>query len=171
MPSTWFRNQEQSIDPFLKLNGKLNGFKQVNDTFGHHVGDQLLVEVARRLAEVCCPAGFPGRLGGDEFLILLPEPAPVKAAVLVQALLSRIAAPIAVARDASSSATITTTASAGIATTTPESMGSAQLRQADIALYHAKDHPGGIVLFQKGMQHPRSAPGRRSPTPAAEPGS
>jgi diguanylate cyclase (GGDEF)-like protein len=148
----------------------LNGFKQVNDTFGHHVGDRLLVEVAQRLAEACRPVGFPGRLGGDEFLILLPQPAPVKAAVLVQALLSRIAAPITLGRDIRSCATLTATASAGIATAAPESTWNTQLRQADIALYHAKDHPGGIVLFQEGMQHPPSAPGRRRPIFAAETG-
>src|SRR5882762_5305782 len=44
----------------------LDGFKQVNDLFGHHAVDLFLVEVARRLDEACRARGFVGRLGGDE---------------------------------------------------------------------------------------------------------
>ncbi|MFC4070999.1 GGDEF domain-containing protein [Actinoplanes subglobosus] len=50
----------------------LNGFKQVNDTHGHAAGDRLLHEVAVRLTEAGGPGTVAGRLGGDEFLILLP---------------------------------------------------------------------------------------------------
>ncbi|GIE78284.1 hypothetical protein Aph02nite_42340 [Actinoplanes philippinensis] len=50
----------------------LNGFKQVNDTYGHAAGDRLLHEVAVRVTEAGGPGVTAGRLGGDEFLILLP---------------------------------------------------------------------------------------------------
>ena len=146
----------------------LNGFKQVNDTLGHQAGDLLLVEVARRLAGACRTAGFPGRLGGDEFLILLPQPAPVEITATIQHLLARIAAPITVGEATESPATLRATASAGIAMATPESTWSTQLSQADIALYRAKTESGGIVLFRKGMQHPPCSAGKhRRPLRAA----
>lgn len=134
----------------------LDGFKQVNDTYGHQVGDRLLVEVARRLTDACRLTGFPGRLAGDEFLILLPEPAPLGFAATIQDLLARIAAPITADGDTHPPAMLTVTASAGIATAAPEGTWTTQLRRADIALYHAKVHPGSTVLFQHGMQHPPS---------------
>ena len=49
----------------------LNGFKSVNDTLGHSVGDQLICEVARRFREVAGPGVNVARLGGDEFAVLV----------------------------------------------------------------------------------------------------
>jgi diguanylate cyclase (GGDEF)-like protein/PAS domain S-box-containing protein len=54
----------------------LNGFKDVNDTYGHRVGDLVLVAVAERLANVTHDADLVCRLGGDEFVLLLPTAAP-----------------------------------------------------------------------------------------------
>ncbi len=51
----------------------LDRFKIVNDTLGHHAGDQVLTEVARRLKEVCDSSSIISRQGGDEFIILLPS--------------------------------------------------------------------------------------------------
>jgi diguanylate cyclase (GGDEF)-like protein/putative nucleotidyltransferase with HDIG domain len=51
----------------------LNGFKKVNDRFGHLAGNKLLQEVAAQLRLVCRPYDFVGRLGGDEFVFILPE--------------------------------------------------------------------------------------------------
>ena len=52
----------------------LDGFKQINDTFGHEFGDDALVEVARRVADAVGERGFVARFGGDEFVVL-PDPA------------------------------------------------------------------------------------------------
>jgi diguanylate cyclase (GGDEF)-like protein/PAS domain S-box-containing protein len=51
----------------------LDGFKPINDTFGHAEGDRVLREAAEQLAATCRPADVAGRLGGDEFALLLPE--------------------------------------------------------------------------------------------------
>ena len=66
------RNQR----PFTLLNLDLNGFKRINDEHGHAAGDALLVHVAQRLQECLRETDFLARIGGDEFLILLPETEP-----------------------------------------------------------------------------------------------
>nr|WP_245344779.1 EAL domain-containing protein [Asticcacaulis solisilvae] len=50
----------------------LDGFKPVNDIYGHSVGDELLIHVAQRLGEHCGGDGFAARIGGDEFAVILP---------------------------------------------------------------------------------------------------
>lgn len=136
----------------------LDGFKQVNDTFGHHAGDLFLVGVAARLDGGCRGVAPVGRLGGDEFLILLSEPAGQEAAAKVEVVLHRLAEPIAVGEGID----LVAKASVGIATATAECTWSSQLRRADIALYHAKNGPSGTVVFRDGMQHPTgSSPDRR----------
>jgi diguanylate cyclase (GGDEF)-like protein len=65
------RRAERYAEPFAVLLIDLNEFKQVNDRFGHQCGDQLLREVARRLRGFLREADFAGRLGGDEFLVIV----------------------------------------------------------------------------------------------------
>ena len=64
-------DRNSSTLSFMMLD--LNGFKYVNDTLGHHVGDQLLIKVGQRLKETLRKVDTIARLGGDEFSIILPD--------------------------------------------------------------------------------------------------
>lgn len=61
---------EQESRPFAVLCLDLDGFKKVNDTFGHDVGDELLIAVGARLSAIVGMSGFVSRIGGDEFIVL-----------------------------------------------------------------------------------------------------
>jgi diguanylate cyclase (GGDEF)-like protein len=63
------REHHQVVIMFIDL----DGFKDVNDNYGHHIGDQLLVEVSHRMKECLRDSDVLCRLGGDEFLVLLPH--------------------------------------------------------------------------------------------------
>jgi diguanylate cyclase (GGDEF)-like protein/putative nucleotidyltransferase with HDIG domain len=64
---------ERSGQPLAVLLCDLNGFKTVNDNYGHLVGNKLLEEIARTFRTVCREYDLVGRLGGDEFILVLPE--------------------------------------------------------------------------------------------------
>jgi diguanylate cyclase (GGDEF)-like protein len=72
----------------------LNGFKQVNDTLGHAGGDAVLCATARRVDASVRDGDLAGRLGGDEFLVLLPDTGPAEAAVVMRRLRAEITRPL-----------------------------------------------------------------------------
>lgn len=55
---------------FTLMFSDLDGFKEINDQFGHHMGDQLLQHIGKRLREALLPNEYAGRLGGDEFIVV-----------------------------------------------------------------------------------------------------
>lgn len=139
------RQQQRFALLFLDL----DGFKHVNDSLGHQAGDRLLVEVARRVEKAVrdsdvvaatdwapdVEGNLVGRLGGDEFLVLLNDLAlPEDAAVVADRLLTGLRAPIQLETD-----TVYVGASIGI-TLYPDDAGDADnlLRNADVAMYEAK---------------------------------
>lgn len=65
------QNSTHSIVAIMMLD--LDNFKTVNDTFGHHIGDQLLIMIAKQLQESVGQENFVSRFGGDEFIIVLPN--------------------------------------------------------------------------------------------------
>lgn len=69
-----FAKARKAHKPLCLLLVDLDGFKGVNDTFGHAAGDEVLRTMADRLARVAGPHGFAARLGGDEFVVLLTRP-------------------------------------------------------------------------------------------------
>jgi diguanylate cyclase (GGDEF)-like protein len=116
----------------------LDRFKAVNDTLGHLVGDQLLVELGRRLTGFATGGRTVGRLGGDEFLFVLPGCLLPAAQQLAEQVMELVGEPVKVAGHA---APLSARASIGIAATR-ERLGRTATdlyREADIALYAAKE--------------------------------
>ncbi|HYN57129.1 MAG TPA: EAL domain-containing protein [Motilibacterales bacterium] len=114
----------------------LDGFKAVNDTRGHQVGDELLVAVARRIRSAVRPEDSLARIGGDEFVVLCPKLADAQhvrnVAERVRATLDQ---PVSV-----EGRSHRITMSVGIALASPDDIDPANLlRQADMAMYRAKD--------------------------------
>ncbi len=114
----------------------LDGFKTVNDTHGHRVGDQVLVAVGRRLARVTRDGDLMVRLGGDEFVLLLATADPAALTHAQQRIRRTLAQPITV--DAT---TVRITASIGSATPHPDDSADQLLERADQAMYHDKNRP------------------------------
>lgn len=129
----------------------LDEFKLVNDSLGHEAGDELLREVAKRLAGEVRAGDTVARLGGDEFVVLLED------AALAEQLAERLMAVLAVPFDLAGGV-VTMRASIGIATTSvagPATSGLELLRNADIAMYVAKRDGRGAspraARFEPGM--------------------
>jgi diguanylate cyclase (GGDEF)-like protein len=140
----------------------LDQFKHTNDSYGHHVGDDLLRIVAERLVAVAkAHGGWAARLAGDEFLLLLPADGTDPAAP-VTAALAALAAPATVCTD-DGEVTVRPSASAGIEVF-DGSYGSFDtvLHHADIALFHAKQQRGTHRAYHPEMRMPRNA-GRHGP--------
>jgi diguanylate cyclase (GGDEF)-like protein len=139
-----------AIDEALRTAGKddacallfldLDGFKAVNDRFGHVAGDALLVAAAKRLSAAVRPGDLVARLGGDEFVTLLVGPGTEEAAIAValrQADAMRAPFPVG-------AASVGLTVSVGIALTTPDGINAAELvHRADVAMYKAKQEAPG----------------------------
>ena len=113
----------------------LNRFKEVNDSYGHQVGDELLIELGKRLQSTLRPEDVLARLGGDEFVVLSPGlPTPMAALRLAERLQALVSKPW-ISQDYS----ITPSMSVGIASTDdPEVTVDELLRRADLAMYAAK---------------------------------
>ncbi|MFV1988042.1 MAG: putative bifunctional diguanylate cyclase/phosphodiesterase [Gemmatimonadota bacterium] len=117
----------------------LDGFKPVNDTAGHAAGDEVLREVAHRLVAIARAGDTVGRIGGDEFGVLLETAASPKEAMGVAGrILSRIQQPITV-----DGVDLQVGASIGIAMSDDEARDTEELvRRADLAMYEAKRRGG-----------------------------
>jgi diguanylate cyclase (GGDEF)-like protein/PAS domain S-box-containing protein len=113
----------------------LDGFKPINDKYGHEVGDRVLIEIAGRMKKALRASDTAARIGGDEFVLLLPGQASMKECEMTtRRLLSSIAAPMQVGEHR-----VTLSASIGISIyPTDDADPDALLRDADQAMYAAK---------------------------------
>lgn len=113
----------------------LDGFKDINDTLGHSTGDQLLIEVGERLIQVVGERGKVCRLGGDEFIVIIPDSGdPLMASELVETMLRSLAEPITIGDQV-----LHIGGSAGIAIAPNDGRNVDELiANADLALYQAK---------------------------------
>jgi diguanylate cyclase (GGDEF)-like protein/PAS domain S-box-containing protein len=118
----------------------LDGFKQVNDQYGHAAGDQLLVEVSKRLQDSLRVGDTIARLGGDEFVLLFNDLAnQQECLIILERILDLVAKPIIV-----SGYEVAVSASIGVTFLTDENEdGDSLLRYADQAMYIAKQKGKG----------------------------
>ncbi|MFK7919896.1 MAG: putative bifunctional diguanylate cyclase/phosphodiesterase [Ilumatobacter sp.] len=134
----------------------LNRFKEVNDTLGHHVGDQVLLEFSRRMREVLRSDDTVARFGGDEFALLLRRDNFDEVRAVAEEVLSRSHQPLQLDGCAA-----VVTASIGISVIADsESDATGVLRRADIAMYAAKNQRVGIEVYREEID--RRTPARLS---------
>lgn len=122
----------------------LNGFKQVNDTYGHGVGDEVLLSVAERLLRAVREGDLVARLGGDEFIILAQHLlGPEAAGSIALRIIHELSEPISTGRSRHQIG-----AGIGIALLPADaSSGDEAMRKADVALYRAKAEKRSTFRF------------------------
>lgn len=127
----------------------LDNFKNINDTLGHDVGDELLMEIARRLKEQMRDMDTVARLGGDEFTIVLPETDIVGAERVAERLISAVRQPVRVRHK-----DLFVSASIGLAFYPDDGESRTSLiKAADTAMYRAKNNGrDGFELFKPELQ-------------------
>lgn len=133
---------------FAVLFMDLDGFKAVNDVYGHHVGDLLLIEVSRRILDTKRSADTTARLGGDEFVLLIDSGEPEDAAMLAQRLIDTLGSPFSIGGN-----NLHISASIGIALFPNDGLSEHELIvNADAAMYHAKETGrNGYCFFESTM--------------------
>jgi diguanylate cyclase (GGDEF)-like protein len=130
----------------------LDSFKSINDTLGHSAGDEVLISVASRLAQVVHKPHLLARMGGDELAVLCPEIEGRTAVLaLAEAIIQQFSKPIAVASEK-----VWANASVGIVmASSPRPKSDDLLVMADTALYQAKSQgKGRYVLFEPNLPTP-----------------
>ena len=121
----------------------LDGFKEVNDSLGHHAGDQLLRQVGPRLSEALGDGELLGRLGGDEFAVLLPQASLEDAQKRAERFRELILQPFTV-----EDIRLHVGVSIGVATApVPAATVAELLRCADVAMYAAKSTREGVHVY------------------------
>ncbi|GAB7052301.1 putative bifunctional diguanylate cyclase/phosphodiesterase [Catenuloplanes indicus] len=121
----------------------LNGFKEINDTFGHATGDQLLTVVAQRLREAVRDDDVVARMGGDEFAVLVREVSPAA----MSAIAERISASLRCPAGANGQQLLVSASVGTAGNETGEEIDTDEmLRRADAAMYAAKRAGGGRHL-------------------------
>jgi len=127
----------------------LDGFKAVNDAYGHQLGDRLLVAVAQRIGGLLRPQDTFARLGGDEFVIVLAIDVPDDAVVVAERIIAAAGEPFLL-----DAAELQVSASLGIALYPADAGNERELMaHADAAMYHTKETGrNGYTFFTPSMQ-------------------
>ncbi|AOI75912.1 sensor domain-containing diguanylate cyclase [Burkholderia sp. NRF60-BP8] len=121
----------------------LDGFKSINDRFGHQAGDEVLTQVAERLGKTLPPGELAARIGGDEFVVAIDDTTMHACSILAARIIRQISAPYAL----SIGETVCIGISIGIALDDGHGSPDELIRQADSALYDAKSAGKGIYCF------------------------
>ena len=124
----------------------LDGFKPVNDTYGHGVGDELLIELAQRMKGIVRQTDTVARLGGDEFILLLES---VNSREAVMAVAEKLIAALRVPVLTLSGASVSVGASIGVTLMRADDPSrEAIIHRADLAMYEAKAAGGNQACFR-----------------------
>lgn len=129
----------------------LNGFKTINEEYGYDAGDRLLKEVSQRIVDEVRSQGVVGRVGGDEFAVLMPDTSRASARNLAEDILGRIRCPFVIdgfAHDVACSLGICCL-SDELGLTKHQSLGAMLFHHAEYAMQRAKLHGGGCHEFFK----------------------
>jgi diguanylate cyclase (GGDEF)-like protein len=141
------RELEHAFDSTAVIYLDLDRFKTVNDTWGHSVGDELLVEFARRLEGAVRTRDLAARLGGDEFAVLVRDADAEAALAIARRMLEAIDGTYAL-----ECGEIACHASVGIAVGAAGAMSAEDLlRNADIAMYSVKRSERSYTLYEAGL--------------------
>ncbi len=122
----------------------VDGFKDVNDTRGHRVGDRILQGVSEHLRHAMRAPSAVGRLGGDEFVAILPDIDELDVDDVVTRMLASITTPIDVGDEL-----LVVTISVGMARSTSALTVDELLHHADTALYAAKRRGGNTAVWHQ----------------------
>ena len=134
----------------------LDRFKEVNDTLGHHAGDDLLVEFSARMSSLLQPGDVLARLAGDEFAILCSRESADDVVEFTQACVLEGGRPVVL-----DELEIVVTVSVGVAEITRQDIDAVQpMRRADIAMYNAKWQRTGVEFYRDEID--RRTPARLS---------
>jgi diguanylate cyclase (GGDEF)-like protein len=129
--------------PFGLLLIDLDHFKEVNDTLGHHVGDQLLIRFAERLSNAVRPSDHVARLGGDEFAVIVPDADEAEALSVAERIRAALENPVSL-----EGMRLEIEASIGLAMHPDHALGAEDLlRLSDVAMYVAKESRSGVVTY------------------------
>lgn len=144
------RNHVGQPQPCAMFLMDLDRFKAVNDTLGHPVGDQLLQQVAMRLRSIVGEKGQVGRLGGDEFQVVLPQVTHTgKLGNIANSIILGLSKPFSIDGEQ-----VRIGVSIGVAVSEGAGLpSSALVRNADLALYAAKDAGRGVFRFYTDSMH------------------
>jgi diguanylate cyclase (GGDEF)-like protein len=145
----------QSGDRMFVIMLDLDRFKEVNDTLGHHAGDQLLIETAGRLRSVLAPGDVLARLAADEFAVVGQRATREEMLALAWDCVREVGRPVTL-----DGLEIVVTASAGLAVIDEDVEEGAPLRFADIAMFNAKTQRLGVEVYRDEID--RRTPARLS---------
>ncbi len=150
------RRSQRSEEQHAVLFADVDRFKIINDSLGHHSGDQLLIAIANRIKAAVRPGDMLARFGGDEFTLLLEGvTTPEDSVACAQRILDRMHEPITLPDGHEVVATV----SIGIALTDPHKTRDDVLHDADVAMYQAKGkgRGGNFEVFDVDAMGVRSA--------------
>ena len=147
--SSAIQNAKRENESFTIIMMDLNRFKEVNDSLGHDCGDSLLIEVGNRISDKLRKRDTVGRLGGDEFTLILPKTDLDGAITAAENILNTLEPPVLL-----QGLSFPVAASLGVAVYPIHGENNDQLmKHADIAMYHAKQHHDGYCVFDYSLDH------------------